>query len=750
MFKELHYETLADRNIRSFFVPYLLVFLLPFLILSSILFYSFFNNTHVQMKELELNKLEQANLQLKNVNDSLNQISSQISYDTTLTENYIKTRAVTTQTKDTIQSHMNSLPFVDEIFIYYPESSRLYSSLGHYTDDVFIYSKLKLFDLPLEEALMHFKENRSHFFTLKNSDDKNYLFYSTPILTSSKSPHGYLIYMLNKTYLDYYLSSSSDTQFILMDSNNQIITYLSANLDEMSNHPEKLEQIVNFSTTIDDSYLLELNSNHPFRLISLVPISTFNKPLRRMLFDFLIIGLILGLIGLIFCLYFALRQYLPIKKMREKLDVIPLSSIQSPVQTNIVNQIQSTVSRLIEMNTQLNESLYSQQYASKLSWLLQLTEGRKISPKESELLAATFADYDDVGFFTILVDYASEKSKNKTNNDKSLFVNSFPILHPSYEVDCLEVENMNDYFILICHYDMTRLDSTDVVYGVQKYIESVLNLTYPIYVGQTVELYEDIYSSFTDALFLKEYQPSGDKDSTIFVMDDQQNIPSFDFDYFFSNHFVKIQKSLTDGNTELCHKSLNEMTAYFEENPHNRSMAHFYLYEIVNLCLKVSSQMNITVPIKLISPLESYTHFDVFVVNLRDLVDWLCNAVNEKKEQSISTMKLKLFDRIEESFSQIDFTLEILAIEFDYSTTYLNRIIKDETGLTYSKYIQKLRLDYVKQELIETDKTAKDIILESGYQDVSNFFRYFKKTVGCTPGDYRILHQNAESELKHT
>jgi AraC-like DNA-binding protein len=78
-----------------------------------------------------------------------------------------------------------------------------------------------------------------------------------------------------------------------------------------------------------------------------------------------------------------------------------------------------------------------------------------------------------------------------------------------------------------------------------------------------------------------------------------------------------------------------------------------------------------------------------------------------------------------------------LAEEFDVSISYLSRFIKKETGLTFSKYIQELRLEHIKKELIETDKPIKEIILSSGYYDVSNYTRKFKTIVGMTPGQFR-------------
>ncbi len=61
--------------------------------------------------------------------------------------------------------------------------------------------------------------------------------------------------------------------------------------------------------------------------------------------------------------------------------------------------------------------------------------------------------------------------------------------------------------------------------------------------------------------------------------------------------------------------------------------------------------------------------------------------------------------------------------------------------MTFSKYIQELRMEKIKQALIESDRPIKDIIREAGYYDVSNYTRKFRTLVGVTPGQFRTLNK---------
>jgi two-component system response regulator YesN len=97
----------------------------------------------------------------------------------------------------------------------------------------------------------------------------------------------------------------------------------------------------------------------------------------------------------------------------------------------------------------------------------------------------------------------------------------------------------------------------------------------------------------------------------------------------------------------------------------------------------------------------------------------------------------EIFDYLNREYTSHDISLEQVASEFDVSISFISRFIKKESGHTFSKYIQELRLEQIKKELIDTDKPIKDIIVSVGYYDVSNYTRKFKSIVGMTPGQFR-------------
>lgn len=95
-----------------------------------------------------------------------------------------------------------------------------------------------------------------------------------------------------------------------------------------------------------------------------------------------------------------------------------------------------------------------------------------------------------------------------------------------------------------------------------------------------------------------------------------------------------------------------------------------------------------------------------------------------------------VFSYINKNFSE-DISLATLGNLCGYSTSYLCRLFKQETGLTPIQYLNKIRLESACRLLSSTDLSVVEICVECGFGCVRNFNREFKKTYSLTPIEYR-------------
>ena len=63
-------------------------------------------------------------------------------------------------------------------------------------------------------------------------------------------------------------------------------------------------------------------------------------------------------------------------------------------------------------------------------------------------------------------------------------------------------------------------------------------------------------------------------------------------------------------------------------------------------------------------------------------------------------------------------------------------------GISIYQYVLGEKMEHVADLLINTENSLLDIALTTGFNDVRNVYRIFKRYMGYTPIEYRSKHQN--------
>ena len=67
----------------------------------------------------------------------------------------------------------------------------------------------------------------------------------------------------------------------------------------------------------------------------------------------------------------------------------------------------------------------------------------------------------------------------------------------------------------------------------------------------------------------------------------------------------------------------------------------------------------------------------------------------------------------------------------------LHRKLKEYIGQHARAYIIQIRMEHAKHLLLTTSNLIVEIALTCGYKDYRHFSKVFKKTIGCSPIDFR-------------
>lgn len=81
----------------------------------------------------------------------------------------------------------------------------------------------------------------------------------------------------------------------------------------------------------------------------------------------------------------------------------------------------------------------------------------------------------------------------------------------------------------------------------------------------------------------------------------------------------------------------------------------------------------------------------------------------------------------------------------DKNQSYLCRVFQKELGLSPSKYINQLKINYAANLILHSDYEILDIVYESGFQSVSYFYQVFKEFFSITP--QQLKQQKSEYHL---
>ena len=124
---------------------------------------------------------------------------------------------------------------------------------------------------------------------------------------------------------------------------------------------------------------------------------------------------------------------------------------------------------------------------------------------------------------------------------------------------------------------------------------------------------------------------------------------------------------------------------------------------------------------------------------LRRLCDRLLSGENtaEEEEPPAGDEIDQAIRYIDSHFTDPEISMTAIAESIDLSTTRLSLSFKERMGMTPSDYLTLLRCERARDLLENTDQTIREISTLVGYYDAGSFIRRFKQVTGETPLQYR-------------
>jgi len=115
----------------------------------------------------------------------------------------------------------------------------------------------------------------------------------------------------------------------------------------------------------------------------------------------------------------------------------------------------------------------------------------------------------------------------------------------------------------------------------------------------------------------------------------------------------------------------------------------------------------------------------------------LSNQILVRKENAEPPVITKAKKYIEEHQTD-DISLSDVAKAVNTSTFYFCKMFRKITGINFTDYVSRLRIERAKNLLLNQNLRVSEIAYEIGFQSLTHFNRVFKRVVGQSPTDFRL------------
>jgi AraC-like DNA-binding protein len=123
---------------------------------------------------------------------------------------------------------------------------------------------------------------------------------------------------------------------------------------------------------------------------------------------------------------------------------------------------------------------------------------------------------------------------------------------------------------------------------------------------------------------------------------------------------------------------------------------------------------------------------EIFATHLSELSNQIVVQLNNAEPPMITRAK----EFIKQNHAE-ELSLGQVAKAVNTSTFYFCKMFKKGTGLNFTEYVSRVRIESAKNLLLNPNLRISEIAYQVGFQSLTHFNRVFKKVVGESPTEYR-------------
>ncbi len=142
-----------------------------------------------------------------------------------------------------------------------------------------------------------------------------------------------------------------------------------------------------------------------------------------------------------------------------------------------------------------------------------------------------------------------------------------------------------------------------------------------------------------------------------------------------------------------------------------------------------------------VKQLQKMRDTEMSIMQIKGLLYTICGEFDAGadytlRENEVEQLTSQIFRYVEDNYSK-NCSLAALSSEVSYNYVYLSKYFKKHTGIAFTDYVNRYRINEACYILQNTDQTILKIAYDCGFDSLRSFNRNFKSVMGMTPSEYR-------------
>lgn len=716
---------------------------LTLLVSSTIYFVNYRNINLNQVYQTDLENLTQTSREVISMTESAQSLTFQLYRNGNISKlMFYENPDIydTTAAMRELSNYLNSMPYIDSIYVYNPKASYVYiaSSSGQNG----LLTKEELVDKDILNVLDHFQEFKP-FVPIPRTYLKN------AASTEKSNVYTYLCYdaIGNNNALNSAIIVNISTDWINKDigkpkgkeaSNSFIIDVKGRTL---AGDLPNFAQALTADSTITKHILSNKGSGFfidqvgeskslisytapdslEWRYIRITPYETIIEKINRIRTTTIYIGISILVAGLLVSWHLSRKLYVPIDRI-----VTRMKALESDKRNSLFTLKQDVLRKLLQGHEPITAKM--------------------MRDKRSEL-NISFDFQSDYRLILLRIDGFEPFVQNHQDD---LHVYKYAIMNISSEIasQAFQVETVDlgrDSTVLLVNARNTPNDGDlsmlqALLKQIQKAVSELLKISLSITYSPLSSQPQDLVPLYRRVVEASEHRVFLGPGCLIASLDHRSQETD---DYLFT---VEKEKKLIDAlmagkvaEAKKLYTVIIEETRHYPISVFQATLSRLTitLNGVLHTILK-NNALDVPIGLQLsrntLAKLETIGEIETVVF---ELFDEIKKRLDDKRSMKQEDLIRKINDMIEQHCGNPNLCLNWIADEMDMSPIYLSRVYKQNTMNAVVDVINTLRMERAKELLRHSDLPIADIAERIGYTNSSYFYRMFKKSFGVTPTDYR-------------